>query len=338
VGCGDGGGKGGIDHDGGGGLGGTVKLDGGGGAGLGGTVKLDDGGGSGLGGTVKLDGGGGAGGAAIEAGAPDVSLAVDVNVTSDATLAPDAAVCHQLATAAQAQFGSYLDSTSSLACQVDSDCSDLSLKSWNCFAACGQLVRTADITTLTAATASVCDEYFGAGCPAITPPCPFPHAFCDHDTCAYGFGPGGPSGATDAAVDAGASEIPIDGGNTSEVKSSALEDSSTIADGGACTWPAGFTSTGDSSAVGCWAHAISGVIDAGLLSCGSSEYTLHCVGDIQQFDSGCQMRTMPAPDFSLGCRLLPLPTPSNQSYYCCTCGEGQTSLADASVSMSSGCP
>jgi len=209
VGCGDGGGKGGIDHDGGGGLGGTVKL----------------------------DGGGGAGGAAIEAGAPDVSLAVDVNVTSDATLAPDAAVCHQLATAAQAQFGSYLDSTSSLACQVDSDCSDLSLKSWNCFAACGQLVRTADITTLTAATASVCDEYFGAGCPAITPPCPFPHAFCDHDTCAYGFGPGGPSGATDAAVDAGASEIPIDGGNTSEVKSSALEDSSTIADGGRVPGP-----------------------------------------------------------------------------------------------------
>jgi hypothetical protein len=123
---------------------------------------------------------------AVDAGSPDVPSGVDMNVVPDLPIAdaPDAAVCSQLAAAARAQFESYLQSTSSLSCQVDSDCSDLSLKSWNCFAACGQLVRTADITTVTAATTSACDQYFGAGCPAITLPCPFPHAFCDHGTCA----------------------------------------------------------------------------------------------------------------------------------------------------------
>jgi len=142
---------------------------------------------------------------AVDAVSPDVSSAADTNVIPDLPIAdaPDAAVCDQLAAAARAQFESYLQRTSSLACQVDFDCSDLSRESWNCFAACGQLVRTADITAVTAATASACDEYFGAGCPAITPPCPFPHAFCGHGTCAKGFGPGGLPGGTDAGVDAG---------------------------------------------------------------------------------------------------------------------------------------
>jgi hypothetical protein len=180
---------------------------------------------------------------AVDAGSPDVSSAADMNVIPDLPIAdaPDAAVCDQLAAAAQAQFESYLQGTSSLACQVDSDCSDLSPKSWNCFAACGQLVRTADITTVTGATASACDEYFSAGCSAIILPCPFPHAFCDHGTCAKGFGPGGLPGGIDASVDAGGGAVPIDGGNTWEVKDSVLEEEdSVIRDGGACTWPAKF--------------------------------------------------------------------------------------------------
>ena len=222
-----------------------------------------------------------------------------------------------------AQFESYLQSTSSLACQVDSDCSDLSPESWNCFAACGQLVSTADITTVTAATASACDEYFGAGCPAITPPCPFPHAYCDHGTCAKGFGPGGVSGAIDAAVDAGTGEGPIDGGSTSEAQDSALEDALTIVDGGACTWPANFTPTGDDSTVGCWAHAISGPVDASQITCSSAEYALGCVGEWPySTDGGYMHATIPEPDPSLGCRILPIPTPVNRSFYCCPCGQG----------------
>ena len=108
--------------------------------------------------------------------------------------------------------------------------------------------------------------------------------------------------------------------------------------GGVCTWPAGFTPIGDENAVGCWAHTVPGPVDASQMACSSAEYALGCVGDIQRFDSGCQVRTMPAPDSSLGCRLLPLPTPSNSSLYCCPCGQSQTPLADASVTMSSGCP
>lgn len=237
---------------------------------------------------------------------------------------PDAAVCDQLAAAARAGFESYLQSTSSLACQVDSDCSDLSPESWNCFAACGQLVRTADITAVTVATASACDEYFGAGCPAITPPCPFPHAFCDHGTCAKGFGPGGQSGATDAADDAGTAEVPIDGGSSSEAHDSALKDASAILDGGACTWPAKFTSNSDGSAVGCWAHAISGPVDASQITCSSAEYALGCVGEWPySADGGYVQVTVPEPDPSFACRILPIPTTVNTSFYCCPCGQGQ---------------
>jgi hypothetical protein len=187
---------------------------------------------------------------------------------------------------------------------------------------------TADISAVTAATASVCDQYFSAGCTAINVPCIFTYDSCDHGTCATGYGPGGPSGSTDAAVDEGTGEIPIDGGNTSEA--------SIDIDGGACTWPASFTPTGDDNAVGCWAHAIIGTADGGQFSCSASEYALHCTGDIAWPDSGCEVRTMPAPAPSLGCRLLPLPTAFNQDYYCCPCGQGQASLSDASVSM--GCP
>jgi len=124
----------------------------------------------------------------------------------------------------------------------------------------------------------------------------------------------------------------MDGGDTSGAKDSAPRD------GGVCAWPERFNPTSDASVVGCWAHTISGAADGGQFSCSSSEYALDCMGDIQRFDSGCQMKTMPGPDSSLGCRVLPLPTPPNVLYYCCPCGESQRSLADASVSMSSGCP
>jgi len=280
---------------------------------------------------------------AVEAGVPDVSRAVDINVISDLPISdlpiaevPGEGFCDQLATAARTRFDSYLQSTTSLACQVDSECSDLYLQSSVCFHPCGQILRTADISAVTAATASACDEYFGAGCLAKTLPCPYAHAFCDHGMCAAGFGPSGLSGSTDASVDAGTGGGTIDVGNASEAKDSALEDASITVDGGACTWPASFTPTGDDYAVGCWAHAISGTIDAGPFSCSSSEYALHCAGDIAWPDSGCQVLTMPAPDSSLGCRLLPLPTPFGQSYYCCPCGQGKTTFSDASVSM--GCP
>jgi len=135
----------------------------------------------------------------------------------------------------------------------------------------------------------------------------------------------------------------------------------TEVDAGACTWSRDFNPASDEYALGCWAHSITnpcqvpggGVVgpDGMILgpdgnpaadqscrfACVASEFALHCVGEYTWPDSGCETRTMPAPDPSLGCRILPLPTPENQAYYCCPCGRDQASLADASVSASTLC-
>jgi hypothetical protein len=280
---------------------------------------------------VGCGGGGGKGGASADDGGLG---AIDLAVTTDGNVPPDSVMCAQLAAAAGSEF----ESSFSLACQVDSDCSLLHLRSLDCFAGCGQLVRVADISTATALAASACDQYFGAGCPETVPLCPARFAICDQGVCNAVLPTGPASGSADAAVDAGIGEVPIDGGNTSEAQDSALVDASTIVDGGVCTWPSNLTPNGDDFAGGCWAHAVPGAADASLANCSLSEYALHCVGEMDRLDSGCETLTMPAPDPLLGCRVLPLPTAANASYYCCPCGQSQTSLADASVFMSSGCP
>jgi hypothetical protein len=95
-------------------------------------------------------------------------------------------------------------------------------------------------------------------------------------------------------------------------------------DGGGCSWPENLTSVSDGSAVGCWAHAISGPADASQITCSSAEYALGCVGELPySADGGYTHVTIPEPDPSLGCRILPIPTPVNASFYCCPCGQGQ---------------
>jgi hypothetical protein len=144
--------------------------------------------------------------------APEVSSNSDSG--SDTPYVPAAAVCDQLAAAARAQVESYLQSTSFLACQVDSDCSLLYSQSLNCFFSCkGQPVATADIAAVTDATSTACDEYFAMGCPAIFPsPCPpIYHAICERGMCASDAG-SGQSGSADAAVDAGI-DSPVDAGD-----------------------------------------------------------------------------------------------------------------------------
>jgi len=239
--------------------------------------------------------------------------AINSAVTSDAKVPPDALICEQLAAGARAQFMSTL----SLACQVDSDCSVLHLRSLNCFAACGQPARVADIPAVTAVATSACDQYFGAGCPEIFLTCPASPLRCDQGQCSTVL----PTGASaDAAVDASAGEVLIDGGSTSMAHDSALEDASASPDGGACTWPAKLTSTSDGSAVGCWAHTISGTGNASQIDCSSADYALGCVGEWPYSADGGSMRaTVPQPDPSLGCRILPIPTSVNTSFYCCPC-------------------
>ena len=112
---------------------------------------------------------------------------------------------------------------------------------------------------------------------------------------------------------------------------------SIVPDAGACGWPASFTSSGDASSVGCWAtptHNICKVPNGGSFNeqdgtvrgpdgqvvtdacqdvCLASEYSLTCTGD------GMMPASMPSPDTSLGCTVIPVPTPSNVSFYCCPC-------------------
>ena len=85
-------------------------------------------------------------------------------------------------------------------------------------------------------------------------------------------------------------------------------------DAGRCSWPANLTPSGDESAVGCWAYAVTGKADGGTFACSSSEYSLDCVGAMSS-----SSMSIPAPDSSLGCRILPIPTPPNRLYYCCPC-------------------
>ena len=116
------------------------------------------------------------------------------------------------------------------------------------------------------------------------------------------------------------------------VEDSGPDVASTAVDGGACTWPSAFTSTGAEQAsgpiaVGCWAHSTSGPASGGISSCSSAEYSLDCVGELTS------NAPIPAPSSSLGCRVLLLPTPSNQSYYCCPCGQvGDVNPLESGVS------
>ncbi len=131
-------------------------------------------------GLLGCGGAGGSGGPGYDGGNPN---AVDLAVSSDPKPAPDVAVdvsiCDQLATAAETQFQSFLDSTSPPACQVDSDCEFLyTPQSMDCFAACGMLMGKATMSAITSAGIGFCDQYFEAGCPAITPPCAAPEPTC----------------------------------------------------------------------------------------------------------------------------------------------------------------
>lgn len=100
-------------------------------------------------------------------------------------------------------------------------------------------------------------------------------------------------------------------------------------------WPATVTQTDDAGAVGCWARAsfnLCEVPNGGTVNadgtttgpdgkpatnachdaCSASEYALTCTG-------ATLLSVAPVPDPSLGCSVIPGPTPSNETFYCCPC-------------------
>jgi len=110
--------------------------------------------------------------------------------------------CTGLEQAAQTQFQSYLDSTSALACQADSDCTLLLAPSPDCIIPCGQIVAKTSASGAAAAASTACNQFFGARCVAPSVPCYARRpVVCDHGQCAYSTsftdaGAGGSSGGS----------------------------------------------------------------------------------------------------------------------------------------------
>src|SRR5450755_1716538 len=97
-----------------------------------------------------------------------------------------------------------------------------------------------------------------------------------------------------------------DGGSLSEsgVQSGALM----------CNATAGLALGSDAAAPGCKADpAFQICSSSGCKSaCAGSELPVACTGD----STG---GTIPAPDAAFGCTVIPIPTPSNELFYCCPC-------------------
>jgi hypothetical protein len=99
---------------------------------------------------------------------------------------------------------------------------------------------------------------------------------------------------------------------------------------GACTYPANAKPGTSASGVGCFAappgqscqvsNGATVLADGGVENgtetctsqCAGSEYELTC-------NSGSVMGSIPDPDPSLNCKVIPEPTPSDLLFYCCPC-------------------
>ena len=135
------------------------------------------------------------------------------------------------------------------------------------------------------------------------------------------------AGDAGATVDA-TSTLDVDAGvaDTGQTDAAACNAPSP-ADGGSCRYPKNVQVCSDPAGSGCFAHApgqiclvsngatilpdggVSGSTESCKSICGASQYEMTC------------MDTDAAPDPSLGCQLIPIPTPSCCLYYCCPCVE-----------------
>jgi hypothetical protein len=81
-----------------------------------------------------------------------------------------------------------------------------------------------------------------------------------------------------------------------------------------CRWPTAADGP-EASMLGCFPRTPAQICGAGPCRpiCETGAYQLSCFGD------GAANGTMPSPDSSLGCRVLPYPTPPGTLFYCCPC-------------------
>jgi hypothetical protein len=82
----------------------------------------------------------------------------------------------------------------------------------------------------------------------------------------------------------------------------------------ACQSPPGVSEAPDAAVAGCFRSSFQ--ICTGDASCqpacGASDYSLTCTG-------ASAFGSIPEPDATLGCTVLPVPTPSSVLFYCCPC-------------------
>jgi hypothetical protein len=84
--------------------------------------------------------------------------------------------------------------------------------------------------------------------------------------------------------------------------------SKSTSEGGACTWPPAAKST-----KGCVPQPEFKVCEGSNCrdACTAADYALTCTGS----------PAVPTPPASLDCKVLPIPTPSDETIYCCPCAE-----------------
>jgi hypothetical protein len=80
-----------------------------------------------------------------------------------------------------------------------------------------------------------------------------------------------------------------------------------------CQSPPGVSVASDAAAAGCFRTAFQICNTMSCQSaCSASDYALSCTG-------ASAFGSIPEPDASLGCKVLPVPTPSDLLIYCCPC-------------------
>jgi len=83
----------------------------------------------------------------------------------------------------------------------------------------------------------------------------------------------------------------------------------------ACQSPAGVSVAPDAAVVGCFRTTFQ-ICDPTTCQdpCGASDYPMTCTGSTLTGPS-------PEPDATLGCSVIPIPTPSDVLFYCCPCAK-----------------
>jgi hypothetical protein len=121
---------------------------------------------------------------------------------------------------------------------------------------------------------------------------------------------GGDASAADAASDVAACSWPAEADTFSDAGGTGCQPQPAFND---CTVPNGGSVEADGAIVAADGAPVRGACRD---LCSASEYSLTCSGPVP---SPGTSGGIPSPAASLGCTIIPIPTPSNALFYCCPC-------------------